>query len=98
MAGSEKTGYENATDHLLENAYYIANTHRPLVSKTDADRIVAVAKLIGSIPIVLDYHEHDRIVAAISHLPHLIASSPGKPGEGFRHSRRAHEASGCRRF
>ena len=34
-----------------------------------------MAKLIGSIPIVLDYHEHDRIVAAISHLPHLIASS-----------------------
>ena len=23
MAGSEKTGYENSTDHLLENAYYI---------------------------------------------------------------------------
>ena len=52
LAGSEKTGYENSTDHLLENA-----------------------RSIGSIPIVLDYHEHDRIVAAISHLPHLIASS-----------------------
>ena len=74
MAGSEKTGYENATDHLLENAYYIV-TPTALSSETDADRIVAVAKLIGSIPIVLDYHEHDRIVAAISHLPHLIASS-----------------------
>ena len=23
MTGSEKTGYENSTDHLLENAYYI---------------------------------------------------------------------------
>ena len=74
MAGSEKTGYENATDHLLENAYYIV-TPTALSSGEDADRIVTVAKLIGSIPIVLDYHEHDRIVAAISHLPHLIASS-----------------------
>ena len=74
MAGSEKTGYENATDHLLENAYYIV-TPTALSSEEDADRIVTVAKLIGSIPIVLDYHEHDRIVAAISHLPHLIASS-----------------------
>ena len=44
-------------------------------SKEDTDRIVAVANLIDAIPIVLDYHEHDRIVAAISHLPHLVASS-----------------------
>lgn len=74
MAGSEKTGYENSTDHLLENAYYII-TPTTKSRKEDTDRIVEVAKTIGSIPIVLDYHEHDRIVAAISHLPHLIASS-----------------------
>lgn len=74
MAGSEKTGYENATDHLLENAYYII-TPTSASKKEDVERMVAVAELIGSIPIVLDYNEHDRIVAAISHLPHLIASS-----------------------
>lgn len=74
MAGSEKTGYENATDHLLENAYYIV-TPTAVTRREDVDRMVAVAELIGSIPIVLDYNEHDRIVAAISHLPHLIASS-----------------------
>ena len=34
-----------------------------------------VAKAIGALPLVLDYHRHDFIVAAISHLPHLIASS-----------------------
>lgn len=74
MAGSEKTGYENATDHLLENAYYII-TPTTQSKKEDIDRMVAIARLIDALPIVLDYHEHDRIVAAISHLPHLIASS-----------------------
>lgn len=74
MAGSEKTGYEHSTDHLLENAYYII-TPTAATAEKDVERMVAVAKLIGAIPIVLDYREHDRIVAAISHLPHLIASS-----------------------
>lgn len=73
MAGSEKTGYENSSDHLLENAYYII-TPTSRTRQADIDRMVAVAELIGSIPIVLDYREHDRIVAAISHLPHIIAS------------------------
>lgn len=74
MAGSEKTGYENSTDHLLENAYYIIT---PAAASTDDDvkRLVDVAKTIGSIPTVLDYREHDFITAAISHLPHVIASS-----------------------
>ena len=70
MAGSEKTGYENSTDHLLENAYYIV-TPTAKTKQEDADRLVEISRSIGSIPIVLDY----RIVAAISHLPHLIASS-----------------------
>ena len=81
MAGSEKTGYENSTDHLLENAYYIVtppegkNSSRPQALSLNAERIVAVAKTIGAIPLVLDYREHDKVVAAISHLPHLVASS-----------------------
>lgn len=74
MAGSEKTGYENATDHLLENAYYIV-TPTSKTKPEDTQRLVEIAALIHSIPIVLNYREHDRIVAAISHLPHLIASS-----------------------
>ena len=74
MAGSEKTGYENATDHLLENAYYII-TPTPHSRPEDVEQMVSIARLIGSLPVVLDYEKHDRIVAAISHLPHLIASS-----------------------
>ena len=82
MAGSEKTGYENSSDHLLENAYYIvtppvgANGSLPFEEQPEnVRRILTVARIIGAIPMVLDYREHDRVVAAISHLPHLIASS-----------------------
>lgn len=74
MAGSEKTGYENSTDHLLENAYYIIT---PTAKNTDA-QIETMRQLVLSlhaIPMILDYREHDFSVAAISHLPHLIASS-----------------------
>ena len=74
MAGSEKTGYESSSDHLLENAYYII-TPTPQTSANSLDLMVQIAGTIGSIPIVIDYREHDRIVAAISHLPHIIASS-----------------------
>lgn len=85
MAGSEKTGYEHSTDHLLENAYYIITPSMGWdkgVSQRawehldqNGRRIVAVAEAIGAIPLVLDYKEHDKVVAAISHLPHLVASS-----------------------
>ena len=74
MAGSEKTGYESSTDHLLENAYYIITPTRKSTPE-QIDRIRQVALGIGALPIVLDYHEHDFSVAAISHLPHLVASS-----------------------
>lgn len=74
MAGSEKTGYENATDHLLENAYYII-TPTPETPSPHTKRMTDVANMIGAIPLILDFKEHDFIVAAISHLPHIIASS-----------------------
>lgn len=74
MAGSEQTGYEHSTDHLLENAYYIL-TPTGRTPQAATALMTELASLIGAIPLVLDYREHDRIVAAISHLPHLIASS-----------------------
>lgn len=74
MAGSEKTGYENSSDHLLENAYYIL-TPTEKTPDSFTERMTEVAGIIGAIPLVLDYRRHDFIVAAISHLPHLIAST-----------------------
>ena len=73
MAGSEKTGFTNSTDHLVENAWYVLTPTK----KTAPDKLKALRSLVeelGALPLVLDCEEHDYIVAAISHLPHLIAS------------------------
>jgi prephenate dehydrogenase len=74
MAGSEKTGYENTNDRLCENAYY-ALTPTPQVAQERVDELIELANGIGAIPVVLTPDEHDRVVAGISHLPHLIAAS-----------------------
>lgn len=74
MAGSEKTGLKNAADYLIENAYYIITP----AGNVGLDKLSAFMDLIfslGAIPLVLPHEEHDYITAAISHLPHIIASS-----------------------
>jgi prephenate dehydrogenase len=74
MAGSEKTGYENSNARLLENAYYIL-TPTFQTPKENLDLIYELVKDIGAIPLILNPKDHDDITAAISHVPHIIASS-----------------------
>ncbi len=73
MAGSEKTGYDNATDHLLENAYYIL-TPSEQTDSSDLEMLTEMVKDTGAIDIVLDPETHDRVTAAISHVPHIVAA------------------------
>ena len=74
MAGSEKTGYANSNAIILENAYYIL-TPSDQIEQHKIDFLYNLVKRIGSIPLIIDANEHDDVVAAISHVPHLIASS-----------------------
>ena len=74
MAGSERSGFEHSSDHLLENAYYILTPG----GEVPLDKLTEFSELIdslGSIPMVLTAEEHDFITAGVSHLPHIIASS-----------------------
>lgn len=74
MAGSEKTGYENAHSRLLENAYYILTpSEENTVSQLTFMK--EFVTMTHGIPIVMDYHTHDDITAAISHVPHVISAS-----------------------
>ena len=74
MAGSERIGYINSKAQLLENAYYIL-TPTSLVSEEKISQFTSLVTMMGAIPLRLSFTEHDYVTAAISHLPHIIASS-----------------------
>jgi prephenate dehydrogenase len=73
MAGSEKSGYAHARTDLFDGATVIVTpteTSEPTAVKT----VTALWEALGAGRVVtLDPDAHDRAVAAISHLPHLVA-------------------------
>ncbi|MGN0362755.1 MAG: prephenate dehydrogenase [Bilifractor sp.] len=74
MAGTEKTGFANSSDYLLENAYYFITTNNE-TSQEKVQRYTALISSIRALPIVVSAAEHDYIVAGVSHLEHIVASS-----------------------
>lgn len=74
MAGSERVGFINSKAVLLENAYYVLSP-TTTVPQEKVDAYQQLVQQMGAIPIILDYERHDYVTAAISHLPHVIASS-----------------------
>lgn len=74
MAGSEQTGYKSAKAHLFENAFYIFTPIND-VPQSKINQMTGIAKILGATPVVISPEIHDYTVAAISHVPHIIASS-----------------------
>ena len=73
LAGSEKTGPEFAKEDLLEGRVVVVTPTRT----TGRDRYAAVATFwsqLGARVIRMTPSDHDRALAATSHLPHLVAS------------------------
>ena len=74
MAGSEKSGYANASRSILKNRVYILTP-----SKNTPDEKLETLKMIienlGCRVIITDPTEHDRAVAGISHMPHLASAA-----------------------
>lgn len=85
MAGSEKSGYDHSREDLFINAPYIL-TPTPENSRESVETLKKVVSKIGAIPYVMAAEEHDRIIAAVSHLPQVVATSlaaaVGKLDEG----------------
>ncbi|MDR0770861.1 MAG: prephenate dehydrogenase/arogenate dehydrogenase family protein [Burkholderiales bacterium] len=97
IAGTEHSGAAAAFAALYENRHVIV---APL-AETDADavqKVVAMWQTCGAQTLTMPPEQHDRIFAAVSHLPHLLAFAlvaelAGRPeaetfflhaGSGFR--------------
>ena len=72
IAGTEHSGAEAAFATLYRDRRCILTP----TEKTDADAVSLVKSLwqkAGSEVVVMDVEKHDRVLAAISHLPHMVA-------------------------
>lgn len=73
MAGSEKSGFENASPTLFLNYPWIITPH----SKNKRSTIASIKKFVeflGAKPFVLTPQKHDEIIAKVSHLIFLIST------------------------
>ena len=73
MAGSQLSGAEHAGAELFRGArYFLTPTER-----TDPEAYREVARFVredlGAVPTAVDPEKHDLLMAALSHLPHLMA-------------------------
>ena len=74
ICGSERGGVEHARADLFEGATYF------LTPTGDArpelfERLYGLVAAIGAMPVAIDADVHDRLMALVSHLPHVIASA-----------------------
>jgi prephenate dehydrogenase len=74
MAGSELSGYEVARADLFRGATVIL-TPTERTPPGAAKQVTQLWEAVGARVTALDPLTHDRAVAAISHLPHLVADA-----------------------
>lgn len=73
LAGAETSGVENATAELFEGArWYLTPTRSS--GGLLYDRLQRVVADLGARPQAIDAEVHDRLMATVSHLPHVIAN------------------------
>lgn len=72
IAGSDRSGIDTASAQLFKQAKCIITpTHN--TDKNALEKIIAMWRTFGSLVTLIEPEEHDRIYAAVSHLPHLLA-------------------------
>ena len=72
VAGTEHSGVDSSVERLFESRRVIVTP----IAETDAgalERVSAMWRMVGADVIEMDVDHHDRVLAATSHLPHMLA-------------------------
>jgi prephenate dehydrogenase len=74
LAGAEVAGVENARADLFANATWYL-TPRAGSEGILLERLHRFVVGLGAVPTVIDAGDHDRLMAAFSHVPHVVANA-----------------------
>lgn len=79
LAGSEQGGVARAREDLFAGATWFltpgsTGESRGVGLAEGASTLPALIEAIGATPVAIDAAEHDRLMARISHLPHVLAN------------------------
>jgi prephenate dehydrogenase len=72
LAGAETAGVEHARADLFEDAVWYLTPHGGAPGA--ADRVGALISALGAQPVRIATDAHDRLMARVSHLPHVLAN------------------------
>jgi prephenate dehydrogenase len=73
LAGAETSGVDNAREDLFEGArWYLTPT--PSTGGVLYDRVQRMIAGLGARPQAIEADTHDRMMATVSHLPHVLAN------------------------
>jgi prephenate dehydrogenase len=73
LAGAETAGVEGAREDLFDEALWYLTPAAVNVAPPLA-RMEGLIEQLGAIPVVLSPDGHDRLMASVSHLPHVLAN------------------------
>jgi prephenate dehydrogenase len=73
LAGAEAAGVAHARADLFDHAAWYL-TPSPRTSGVLLERLHRLLTALGARPVAVDAETHDRVMAAVSHLPHVVAN------------------------
>ena len=74
LAGAETAGVEHAREDLFDGATWYLTPEKESTAGVLYERLHGLLRRLGASPSAIDADTHDRVMACVSHLPHVVAN------------------------